>query len=107
MLAYLGMLIGGFVPALVVYLLKKDQSRFLKFHGAQGLNLTITVFGGAIVSWILLGILSAFSSFFSILFILPLAIYVAGLIFAIKAAMAANQGESYQIPNFIAFPIFK
>ncbi len=44
MMAYLGLIFFAFVPPLAVYLVKRSESPFIRYHAAQALNLWITVF---------------------------------------------------------------
>ena len=44
MVAYLGMIFFAFIPPLAIYLLKRSESRYVRFHAAQAVNLWITVF---------------------------------------------------------------
>jgi uncharacterized protein len=107
MLAYLGMFVTGFIAPLLVYLLRKDQSRFLRFHGAQALNLSIAVYAVYIASWIVITILSLISGIFTILFLAPFAFFIFVVINLVKTAIAANQGQSPVLPNYLAWPIVK
>ncbi|MCW2941606.1 MAG: hypothetical protein JWN00_4591 [Actinomycetia bacterium] len=107
MLAYLGMFVTGFIAPLLVYLLRKDQSRFLRFHGAQALNLSIAIYAVYIASWIVVTILSLISGIFVILFLAPFAFFIFAVINLVKTAIAANQGQSSVLPNYLAWPIVK
>jgi hypothetical protein len=44
MFCHLGALIGGFVIPLVIWMMKKDESRFVDRHGKECLNFTISLF---------------------------------------------------------------
>jgi uncharacterized protein len=105
MLGYLGQFLISFVAPLVVYLARKDQSPFCRFHGAQGLNHAITsfivIFVGFVLGIVTLG--------FGFIITLPvMMVYgIAGLVYLIIAATKANQGEMYRIPKWLVWPIIK
>ncbi len=81
---------GNIIGPLVMWLIKKDESPFIDFHGKEALNFQITV-----ILWaILVGILS----FFCIgLLLLPFLI-IYGIVGMILGAIKANEGEEYLIP---------
>jgi uncharacterized protein len=106
MLAYLLSFVGGVIAPLVVYFVKKDQSPFVRHHAAQALNLMITSAIYCIGLLILASIAAAISHGFGILLFLlyfPLGIVI--LVYLIMAAVAANRGELYQAPSWVAFPL--
>jgi len=43
-LAHILTLVGSFIPPLVIYLLKKDESSFVATHSRESLNFQITIF---------------------------------------------------------------
>jgi len=81
----------SFVPALLVWLLKKDDSAYLADQAKEALNFQITV-GIAmficvyILSWILVGLM-----------FMPI-IWLANIVFCIIAAIATSKGETYRYP---------
>jgi len=91
----------AFVAPLVIWLLYKDRSALVAYHGKQNLNLQITtlVFGAAAV------ILGLVTVGFGFIITLPLwglyALYA--LIISIVAGVKAYNGEYYQIPLSINF----
>jgi len=95
MLSYILGIFTGFLGPLILWLVKKDQSKFIAFHSLQALLLH----GVVVVGYIL-------SSFLVILLIGLLtypAFFVLGLVFSILAGLAANRGEWYEIPVIGAF----
>lgn len=102
-----GFLLGlPFVGPLIIFLMKKDQSQFARHHAVDALNVTISfmivTIGASIVgcalSFILIGVL-----FF--LLLIPYSITV--LVYMIIAAIAANKGEWYKYPTWLAWPMVK
>ncbi|HEY3366288.1 MAG TPA: DUF4870 domain-containing protein [Symbiobacteriaceae bacterium] len=95
LLAHLLSLFFGFIPPLVVYLVKKDQSAFAGEHAKEALNFQLSMIiyylGAGILVILLVGIL-----------LLPL-LYIFSLIFIIIATIKAANGEMYRYPLTIRF----
>jgi len=93
--AYVISPIGGIVGALVVWLIKKDQSAFVDEQGKESLNFQITVAVGFLICiplvFILIGIL------------LAIALGIFNLVMIIVAAIKANSGEHWRYPISIRF----
>lgn len=89
-LAHAGAILFGFLAPLIIYLVKKDESPFIRHHAAEALNFSITVFIAFVVSFILIFVLIG-------LLLLPV-VGIGSLILAIMAAIAANRGEWYRYP---------
>jgi uncharacterized membrane protein len=90
MLAYLLGIFTGFLGPLILWAIKKDQSKFVAFHALQALFLHSVVVLGYILSSLLVFVLIGFLTY-------P-AFFVLGLVFSIVAGLAANRGEWYEIP---------
>ncbi len=86
----------GFVVPLVLYLTKKDQSRFIAFHALQSLILQGIVFATAIVLVILTIVSCGIGAFITA----PLGVIVGigSLVLQIMAGIKANEGQWYLIP---------
>ncbi len=81
----------GFLPALIVYLVKKDQSSpWLLEQLREALNFQLTV----LIAYIAAGILSALLIG---VFLFPI-IYLVDLIFCILAAVKNSRGDTYRFP---------
>ena len=82
--------IVGFLVPLIVWLIKKDQSKFIDHHGKEALNFQITVliaYAVGLATWcFFVGILIFFAA------------WLAAIILGIMAALAANRGELYRYP---------
>ncbi|MGC9216093.1 DUF4870 domain-containing protein [Acidithiobacillus sp.] len=90
-LTHVGGIIFGFIPSLIVYLLKKDSgSAWLVQQSREALNFQITVLIACVVASILSALLIG-------LFIFPL-IFIMNLIFCVVAAIKASNGEVYRYP---------
>jgi uncharacterized Tic20 family protein len=90
MLAHLLGIVSGFVGALIIWLIKKDQSAFIDEQGKEALNFQITVMIAFIASWILMFVLIG-------MLLMPL-LLIANLVFCILAAVAVSKGEHYKYP---------
>lgn len=80
----------GFVGALVVYLLYKDRSAFVRRHAANALNVQIIVGIGLLISLPLMFVLIGFLT--------AAVVGVFGLVVHILGAVKANAGESWDPP---------
>jgi uncharacterized Tic20 family protein len=106
MMSYLLVFVCGILAPLTVYLVKKDQSPFVRYHAAQGINLALTsaIYSiSLLVLALLAGAVSHGLGFLLILLYIPLGITI--LVYLIMAAVAANRFEMYQIPNWACFPL--
>lgn len=107
MWTHLGSLIFGFMP-LIMFLVKKNESPFVREHSRQGLNAMITntiVTFGAFIVFGFVGFILALVTF-GIGFVVMYAAFIVPLvycIFYIIAAVAANKGEGYNFPLTIDF----
>ena len=98
MLAQLGQIIGGFLLPLVIYLTVGQTDPFVRHHGAESLNLSITY---------LLALFCLFPLFFVGILFPPLLVLVVPAMFvlifghlglAINATVKAYRGEWYRYP---------
>ncbi|MBX3113099.1 MAG: DUF4870 domain-containing protein [Fimbriimonadaceae bacterium] len=82
----------GWIVPLVLYLTKKDTSKFIGFHALQSLAFQVILAISAVVlgfagfltcgiTWLLLGVIA-----------------IAALVFQIIAAIRANEGQWYMLP---------
>jgi uncharacterized Tic20 family protein len=92
-LALLSHLLGiftSFVGALVLWIMKKDESAFVGQHALEALNFQITIAIAFAICMVLTFILIG-------VFFIPL-VYAANVIFCILGAMAASKGNEYRYP---------
>lgn len=106
MLAYLLTFVAPIVAPLVIFLVKKDTSRFVGFHALQSLLIELAVIVVGVAAFIL-SLLLAFLGPAAILAIpLWIAVWVAGLaafVLTIVAAIKAFAGEWYVVPFIGSF----
>jgi hypothetical protein len=89
MLCHLLSIFTGFVGPLVIWLVKKDQSKFVDDQGKECLNFNLTMLighliGGATICFTF-GVINA-------------ALGVIQIVFSILAALEANKGKAYRYP---------
>ncbi|OCB02716.1 hypothetical protein BBC27_11870 [Acidithiobacillus ferrivorans] len=90
-LTHAGGILFGFIPALIVYLLKKDSGpAWLVQQSKEALNFQITVLIAYVVASILSILLIG-------MLIFPL-IFIVNLTFCILAAIKTSNGETYRYP---------
>ncbi len=94
-LSHLSLFVFSLFGPLVLYLVFKDSSPFVRQHAAEALNFHLTLLVASIVSAILVIVLIG-------LFML-LALAVFGTVMAIIAAVAAGNGKPYRYPLTIHF----
>ena len=95
LLAHLGGLLLSWIVPLVIYLVFKDRSVFLRRHAAEALNFQLTFLIAYIVGAVLI---VAVIGIFVIM-----AAGVCAIVFGILASMAAHRGEDYRYPINIRF----
>ncbi|SDD62228.1 DUF4870 domain-containing protein [Auraticoccus monumenti] len=89
-LTHVGMIVTGFIGPLIVYLMYKDRSQWIRANAAQSLNFSILISIVYVVSLVLMTVGIGFITYF--------AAGICAIIFGILAAMAANRGEFYKYP---------
>ncbi|WP_228505218.1 DUF4870 domain-containing protein [Curtobacterium sp. VKM Ac-1395] len=94
-LTHVGGIFLSFVGPLVAYLVLRDRGGFVREHTRQALNFHITAAIASFVAGLLTLLLIGFV-------LLPI-ISVLVVVFAIMAAVAANQGRFYRYPLTIEF----
>lgn len=81
---------NGWLAALIIYLVKKDESKFVAYHALQNLYLHIATVICLIISLILCIVLIGF--------VLIPAVAITSIVFQVIAAVKANEGEVYELP---------
>jgi uncharacterized Tic20 family protein len=96
--ALLGLFVGGmtFLGPLIVWLAKKDQSRFVDYHGKEALNFQLNI----LIYSLILVAASVVTCGVGLIVTIPLfmVLGVWGIVMPIIAGMKANQGERYEYP---------
>jgi uncharacterized Tic20 family protein len=104
MFAHLSALVGWFIGfpilgPLIVWLMKKDQSKFVDYHGKESLNFQINILIYTIVS----GVVTLATCGITIPLLLIVVVW--SIVMPILAGLAANKGEEYRYP--LTFRIIK
>jgi uncharacterized protein len=102
MLSYLLKLFAPVMAPLVIYFVRRDQSRFVAFHALQSLYLDLACIV-AMVATAFLAILFSMIPFAGQILLTQFALafwglWVAGLIYAIVASVKAYNGEWFRAP---------
>lgn len=89
LLTWIGTIFFGFIPSLIVYLVKKDD-QYVQDQAKEALNWSITAFigyiAGAILTVILIGVVVMF------------VVGICHLVFCIMGAVAASNGKNFRLP---------
>ncbi|WP_442594137.1 DUF4870 domain-containing protein [Neobacillus sp. D3-1R] len=80
----------AFIGPLIIWLLKKNDSEFIDYHGKEYLNFIISYSVYSVISVILMIILIGFVTIWII--------GIASFVFTIIAAIKAYEGKEYRIP---------
>ena len=89
-ITHLGGTVFSFIPALVVWVLKKEDSTYISDQAKEALNFQITVLLAYFIAWILAWILVGF--------LLMGFIWLANIVLCIIAAISTSKGETYRYP---------
>lgn len=90
--AFAGLIIplGSIIGPLVMWLIKKDESAFINYHGKEALNFNITMALVSIVCFVLIFVVIG-------ILLLPL-VMIFWLVMVIIAGIKANDGIEYRYP---------
>ncbi len=87
---HLGGTVFLFIPAFVVWFLKKDDSAYVADQSKEALNFQITIlialFIAQLLVWLLIGVI-----------LLPL-VWLINIVFCIIATISTSKGETYRYP---------
>ncbi|MBI5916762.1 MAG: DUF4870 domain-containing protein [Bacteroidetes bacterium] len=90
LLSHILTLVAGFIAPLVIYLVKKDESAYVKKHAMESLNFQITVAIYLFASFILMLVVIGF--------FLMIAVGIAAFVLVILATIKANEGKFFKYP---------
>jgi len=117
-LSHLSMILGGILVPIIIWAVKKDKSKFVRFHALQAIfyHITYSVITGFFIAVFLMIYFSALGIYYApvnnyhkgpspamiiilIIFILITALLILGAIgYGIYIAIKANKGEKIKIP---------
>jgi uncharacterized Tic20 family protein len=105
LLSYVLAFVASIIAPLVIYLVKMNESRYVRFHAAQALNMGITAFIESIGIFFVGIVLAVITHGFGILLMLLafVALGIAHLVYLILGAVRSNQGQLFRVPTIICF----
>lgn len=86
-LAHILTLIAPILAPLIIYLIKKDESRYVTFHAKESLNFQITLM--IVIFGLIITIIGIFLTWI---------VGIAALVFIIIATIKASEGKLYKYP---------
>jgi uncharacterized Tic20 family protein len=89
-ITHLGGILFSFIPSLIVFLLKKDDSEYIRRQSREALNFQITLLLAQFAAYVLIFILVGF--------LLLGMIWLFNIVICIIAAISSSQGEDYRYP---------
>ncbi len=89
-LSHILTLVAGFIAPLIIYLVKKDESAYVREHAVESLNFQISLIIYCIASAILMIVLIGIFLLF--------AVGIFALIVVIVATIKASEGKHYRYP---------
>ncbi len=87
---HLGGILFSCISALVVWLLKKDDSAYIATQAKEALNFQITILIAQLTAWILAWLLIGF-------LLMPI-IWILNIVLCIVAAISTSKGQDYRYP---------
>ncbi|WP_256255139.1 DUF4870 domain-containing protein [Actinomadura madurae] len=108
--AYVGNVLIGFLPALVIYLWKKNLSPYTRFHAAQSMNYQLTMLIHLLaVAAVCVppAILLDAPAFLALLALPYLEFLIGGWWLLILGAVKAGKGQYYRFPTFICYRMIR
>lgn len=89
LLLWIGTLFFGFIPALILYLVKKDDD-YINDQSKEALNWSITAILGYVAGVLLMVILIGF--------LVIAAVGIVHLVFCIMGVIATSSGQAFRVP---------
>ncbi len=101
--AKLAHILNGFFPllgGLIMWLTGKDKSAYVDDQGKEATNFGILLVAAQIVAYIVYGVGTAVTLGFGalILWILPLGVWIWGIVMGFKGGSASEKGEMFRYP---------
>ena len=89
-ITHLGGILFSLIPALIVWLLKKDDSAYIAIQAKEALNFQITILIAQFAAWILLWLLIGF-------LLMPI-IWILNIVLCVLAAASTSKWSSLPLP---------
>ncbi|MGD9790133.1 MAG: DUF4870 domain-containing protein [Phycisphaerales bacterium] len=84
------------VPALAMWLIKREQSHYIDDHGKETVNFQLSLLIYTAAGWILTAVTCGIA--FPISILITIACYALGIVGMIMGAVAANNGRYFRYP---------
>jgi uncharacterized protein len=106
---YLGVIFFAFLPALVIFLLTRRSSPYLRFHAARAVNLSVTVILFDVSAFIVGLMLALDTVVLSLTVALPLAtaLWLTASFYLVRTALATARGEAYDPPAWLCVQVLR
>jgi uncharacterized Tic20 family protein len=89
LLCWIGTIFFGFIPSLILYLVKKDDA-YIQDQSKEALNWSITAMIGYMAGFLL--------AFILIGFLVLMVVGICSLVFCIMGAVGASNGKAFRVP---------
>lgn len=93
LVAWAGIPFGNIIGPLIVWIIKRETSNFIDYHGKASLNFQITT--------TIYGLIAALLLFVLIGFVLLPILLLLNIIYTVVAGLEAKQGRTYQYPSWL------
>lgn len=90
MLIYVSSFFTAFIGPLIIWLLKKDSSKYVDYYGREYFNF--------LISYVIYSVVAGLSILLLVGFVLLPIVCIAQIVFTIIAAVKAYEGTEYRIP---------
>jgi len=100
MLIHLLAILTGFLGVIILWLVKKDESKFIDFHGRESLNFMVSMFLYSLALSIVTLVIGGLTLGIGMILMIPLILIlgIGSLVCEIMACVAASRGEHYRYP---------
>ncbi len=98
MLAHLGMLVGGFIVPLIIYLTTGAQDPFVKHHAAEALNFSITYLFASLACMVMFFVGILVWPLLIVAFLCLFTIAIGHFVLLVMASIKAYRGEWWRYP---------
>ena len=100
MLVHLLVILTGVIGALIMWLIKKDESKFVDFHGSEALNFMISMLIYSLCLFAVAFVIAIVTFGIGMILIIPLffLMTIASLVCKIMACVAANKSKWHRYP---------
>ena len=105
LIAFIGVPFGNLLGPLIVWMMKRETSSYVDFHGRESLNFQLSVTLYAVIGGLIGFVLMVLTLGIGAIILVPIAVLfgLAALVLSIIAAIKAKEGENYRYPFTIRF----